>query len=78
MSLTPENSSTGWPSFGEHFNPERTLLINEGKLGIRSTPSENEVLTKDLIFGRQPCESPNLQLRSQTAMLLWSWPADVG
>jgi hypothetical protein len=29
-SITPENSSTGWPSFGEHFTEGRTLTSTGG------------------------------------------------
>jgi hypothetical protein len=37
MSLTPENSSAGWPSFGEHVNRRRRAISKLDKnLGAKS------------------------------------------
>jgi hypothetical protein len=39
MSITPENSSTGWPSFGEHFNSTRDSTHRLRKEGAQVTIS---------------------------------------
>jgi len=44
MSITPENSSSGWPSFGEHL----TLGQNELQAGLSPARSAVAPLPRDL------------------------------
>jgi hypothetical protein len=37
MSLKPENSSAGWPKFGEHFNPRTDSTYKRGQIGEQVT-----------------------------------------
>ena len=56
MSITPENSSAGWPSFGERFNKKNlSLCFGMVSGGIRKT----SIATLRKVSGKPAMDIPN-------------------